>query len=132
MECRLISKGEAMTWLIVVQIVLFVLFFNFLISGEEYTSKERNVIATVTRMEYTPAQMVPVMHYNPALKMPMTMYVPCNAKYEVTISFEYTSETYDNQELYDSLDVGKRLDMTLVSFYDKKGHLKKRHLQFPR
>lgn len=118
--------------ILVVLIVLIVLFVYILLSGEEYTTKERNVIATVTRMEYTPAQMAPVMHYNPVLKMPMTMYVPCDAKYEVTISFEYTSETYDNQELYDSLDVGKRLDMTLVSFYDKKGHLKKRHLQFPR
>jgi len=102
-----------------------------ILSGCGYTTKERNVIATVTSMEYTPSSTFPMPIYNPALKMPMIMYVPQPEKYEVVISYENVSRTYDNQELYDSVKVDDHLTMTLVEYYDDDGKLQGQDLKFP-
>ena len=96
-----------------------------LLSGCCYTTKEHHVTATVTDKQYTESEFY--MFYCHPVYMPMTT----PEMFEVTISYEGISTTYDNQKLYNSVEVGMRIDMILVDYYDKDGRLIDSILRLP-
>lgn len=85
--------------------------------------EKAEVSATVTEMQYEDAWIF----FNPALKMPQVF----PEEYSVTISYEDISETFDDQDLYESVEKGDKIKMILCKYYDEDGNLIKQTLQIP-
>jgi hypothetical protein len=112
-------------------VLLVAIIMCTILTGCQLIEKEEkiNVNAEVTDMQYERSYVT---------KRPMKMgetytYVSQRhpARYLVTISYEDVSETFNDENLYESVKEGDTIQMILYKGYDKNDNLIKQTLQFP-
>lgn len=90
--------------------------------------KEQQVVGIVTHREFEEEYystkyvhvhrtLVPISHHHPA-------------KYLITITYEGIEQTFDNSTLYNKVDVGDSVEVTLVNGYNKNHELVTQYLKY--
>ena len=113
-------------------LILFILLILILsMTGCGGTAEKSEVDAVVTKLQYNPPKQYTSIEYNFVLKMPMVTSHTKPAEYLITISYEDTSITYDNEKLFETAKEGDTITMILVKKYDKNNKLVSKSLRYP-
>lgn len=112
-------------------ILLFLVLICVLLTGCQKVEREERTVVTATvtnrnhAISYT--TMMPIRNGK------ITTYIPQYhpATYHVTVSYEGVKQTFNNQELYESVEVGDTLQVILYHGYDRDNKLIKETLLMP-
>ena len=120
--------GKNMKRIILVLLILcFVLLFLPACGVAEV--EESNVVGVVTSKEYHPAYTTFMHIHTGKISHLQPQHHP--AQYLVTIEYEDISTTFNNKELYATIDTKQKIDVLLWKGYNKKHELIKTKLLLP-
>lgn len=89
------------------------------------------VSATITEMEYKASYVYFLPTYNSATKTTTIISQPHPAQYLVTITYENITQTFDDKDLYESVQKGDTIQIILCNYYDKDNNLLEQELKLP-
>lgn len=112
-------------------ILLVLVLMCVILTGCQKVEREERtvVIATVTDQSHMLAYTTMMPIRNGKITTYIPQYHP--ATYYVTVSYEGVKQTFNNQELYESVEVGDTLQVILYHGYDRDNKLIKETLLMP-
>ena len=114
----------SITCLIIVCVISF-LKSNVVVDKEETIS----VTATITDKEYKKTSTT-MMHITTGKTTTLIPQIHPE-KFFVTVEYKDLTETFDDEELYNSVECGDSIDITLYKTFNKKGELLDESLKLP-
>lgn len=121
---------------LVVCLIPFLIGF-LLIKGEQIDKANlakgctTEVEGIVTSLSYEEAQTIPVLNYDTESKQPQWQERVEPAKYYVTISYGDITEVFDDQTLYNTVEVGDHIQMVLRTSYNLDHEVQGVFLELP-
>lgn len=114
------KKSIRKTSLILVVVLLSCMF----LTGCENVQPEKQIVtAVVTDKEYVKAQSKYGYYFDAWKGKYRWKFKNFPAEYNVTIEYEGITKSYDNQQLYDSYQIGDEIEMELTTYYDEENNL---------
>lgn len=114
------KKSIRKTSLILVVVLLSCMF----LTGCENVQPEKQIVtAVVTDKEYVKAQSKYGYYFDAWKGKYRWKFKHFPAEYNVTIEYEGITKSYNNQQLYDSYQIGDEIEMELTTYYDEENNL---------
>ena len=125
MKYRIITSLTELLLALFITLVI-VLSVCFLIAGKTGESTEQTVQATVINKEFIEGYT----HFNIMSTGKTTVMIPISVSdsFEVTFKYSDLTLTLDNEELFNSLEIGESINLICITKYRKDGTVKRQYL----
>lgn len=104
-------------------LVVFLLSCMFLAGCENVQPEKQIVTAVIVDKEYVKAQSKYGYYFDAWKGKYRWKFKHFPAEYNVTIEYEGITKSYNNQQLYDSYQIGDEIEMELTTYYDEENNL---------
>lgn len=110
--------------------ILLIIAILFLLTGcEQRTHEYTTVEGIVTNLEYEEDKFLPIPYYNSITKMTNIRQQYFPEHNYVTITYGDLSKTFDDKNLYNEVEIGDTVEITLHQVYDKNHSLIEEELE---
>lgn len=110
-------------------IALLIIFCLFLTGCSQYVYKSNTVVGTVTSLEHENTKQIPYSFYNSTTDTVDIRYRIEPEHNYITVSYGNIVETFDDEDLFETVKVGSSIELNLIQTFDEDNNLVKEELE---